>query len=109
MAKVSVVQNIANYFRNIALNAIGVERDLYQLLNDSDVSRAISLMDDNTLDVDNAIKEYSPIPLTFFSENDNFTCPKIDITYFYLRNLSPAQCCRTHKFNQRPVSLVFAS
>ena len=60
MAKVSVVQNIANYFRNIALNAIGFERDLYQLLNDSDVSRAISLMDDNTLDVDNAIKEYNP-------------------------------------------------
>ena len=54
------VTNIVTLFKNVTLNALGVERDLYQLLEDKDISRAISLMQDNDKDVDNALKEYYP-------------------------------------------------
>lgn len=54
------VTNIATLFKNVTLNALGVERDLYQLLSDKDVGRAIGLMQDNSADVDNALKEYYP-------------------------------------------------
>lgn len=54
------VTNIATLFKNTALNALGVQRDLYQLLDDKDVPRAISLMQDNDVDVDNALNEYYP-------------------------------------------------
>lgn len=54
------VLNIATLFKNVALNALGVQRDIYQLMEDKDVSRAISLMQDNETDVDNALNEYYP-------------------------------------------------
>ena len=54
------VTNIVTLFKNVTLNALGVERDLYQLLEDKDITRAISLMQDNDKDVDNALKEYYP-------------------------------------------------
>lgn len=61
MAKISnYVYDIATYFKNVTLNAVGVRRNLYELLDDGDVKRAISLMDDNGTDVDNALKEYNP-------------------------------------------------
>ena len=54
------VQSIAMLFKNVTLNALGVQRDLYQLMEDKDVVRAISLMQDNDVDVDNALNEYYP-------------------------------------------------
>lgn len=56
----SYVQNIASFFKNLTLNALGVERDLYQLIEDRDISRAIAMMDNNDVDVDNALSEYNP-------------------------------------------------
>ena len=47
-------------FRNIVLNATGVRRDFYKLIEDKDISKAISMMQDRTSEVDEAIKEYNP-------------------------------------------------
>lgn len=54
------LQQILTYFRNIALNATGVRRDFYQLIQDGDIDRAISLMQDRDREVDNALQEYNP-------------------------------------------------
>lgn len=54
------IDQLFNKFKNVALNAIGVERDLYQLLSDQDVGKAIELMDNNDREVDKAICEYNP-------------------------------------------------
>lgn len=54
------LQQILTYFRNIALNATGVRRDFYQLIQDGDIDRAISLMQDRDKEVDNALQEYNP-------------------------------------------------
>ena len=59
-ANSTYVNNIATFFRNVTLNAIGIERDFYQLMNDKDVHRAIGMCEDNTADVDNALSEYNP-------------------------------------------------
>lgn len=47
-------------FKNVTLNAIGAERDLYKLIADKDVTKAIDMMQDNDIEVDNAIREYNP-------------------------------------------------
>lgn len=57
---VEYVQQIKNFFRNKTLNAAGVERSLYELLEDGDVVTAISLMQNRDDEVENAIKEYNP-------------------------------------------------
>lgn len=54
------LQQILTYFRNLALNSGGVTRDLYQLLADKDIDKAISLMQERDSDVDQAIREYNP-------------------------------------------------
>lgn len=54
------LNNILSYFRNLALNAAGAERDLYQLIQDGDISKAIELMQNRDDEVDAAIKEYNP-------------------------------------------------
>lgn len=54
------IQQLATLFRNIVLNAVGVERDFFKLVNDKDISKAIELMQDRHEDVDEAIKEYNP-------------------------------------------------
>lgn len=54
------VQQIITYFRNMVLNSSGVERSLYQLIQDSDISTAISLMQNRDIEVDKAICEYNP-------------------------------------------------
>lgn len=48
------------YFRNMALNAAGAERDLLQYIQDKDITSAISLMQDKDAEVDNALNEYNP-------------------------------------------------
>ena len=54
------LQQILSQFRNLVLNASGVRRDFYKLIEDKDISTAISLMQDRTQIVDEAIKEYNP-------------------------------------------------
>lgn len=54
------LQQILTYFRNMALNAAGTERDLLQYIQDGDISSAISLMQDKDAEVDAALDEYNP-------------------------------------------------
>ena len=54
------LQQIMSQFRNLVLNATGVRRDFYKLIEDKDISTAISLMQDRTKEVDEAIREYNP-------------------------------------------------
>lgn len=54
------LQQIMTYFRNLALNSAGVERDLYQLIQDGDIETAIDMMQNRDSEVDCAIKEYNP-------------------------------------------------
>lgn len=51
---------ILSQFRNVILNSTGVKRDFYKLISDRDITKAISLMQDRTKEVDQAIKEYNP-------------------------------------------------
>jgi len=44
----------------MVLNSSGVERNLYQLIQDRDVSTAISLMQNRDIEVDKALGEYNP-------------------------------------------------
>lgn len=37
------LQQILTYFRNLTLNSFGVNRSLYQLLQDKDISRALEI------------------------------------------------------------------
>jgi len=54
------LQQIFSYFRNLALNSMGAERDLYQLIQDGDISTAVNMMQNRDNEVDIAIKEYNP-------------------------------------------------
>lgn len=57
---VSIVDQIRTYFRNKTLNAVGAERDLYTLLRDGDVGKALDMMKARDTDIDNALSEYNP-------------------------------------------------
>ena len=54
------VLQIKSLFKNLTLNALGVERDVYKRMEDGDVSSVISMMEEHELEVDNAISEYNP-------------------------------------------------
>lgn len=54
------IQQIVTYFHNVTLNAIGTKRTLFEYLEKGEVGRAVSLMVDNDVEVDNALKEYNP-------------------------------------------------
>lgn len=54
------LQQILTYFRNLTLNSMGVSRDLYKLIEDKDISKALDMMQDRDRDVDQAIREYNP-------------------------------------------------
>jgi hypothetical protein len=54
------VLQIKSLFKNLTLNALGVERDVYKRMEDGDVSSVINMMEEHELDVDNAISEYNP-------------------------------------------------
>lgn len=56
----NTVLQIKTYFRNLTLNAIGVERNIYERMDDGDVNSVISMMEEHDLDVDNALSEYNP-------------------------------------------------
>lgn len=51
---------ILTYFRNLTLNSMGVSRNLYELIQDKDISRALTLLQNNDDEVDLALKEYNP-------------------------------------------------
>lgn len=55
------IEAIFNTLRNKALNALGVERDLMQLIQDRDISRIQSMMQNRDSYVAEAIKEYNPV------------------------------------------------
>ena len=52
--------NLQQFFRNLILNAVGVERTFLEYVADGDIAHAIALMNSNATDVDNAISEYYP-------------------------------------------------
>lgn len=54
------LQQILTYFRNLTLNSVGASRDLYQLLEDKDINRALDMMQNRDDEVDQALKEYNP-------------------------------------------------
>lgn len=56
----NILGNIFNYLQNSIKNALGVERDLYQLIQDRDISRAKQIFQDRDIEVQEAIKEYDP-------------------------------------------------
>ena len=53
----SIIQ-IKTYFRNLTLNALGVERSIFERLEDNDVDSVVNMMEQHDFDVDNAISEY---------------------------------------------------
>lgn len=55
----SIIQ-IKTYFRNLTLNALGVERSIFERLDDNDVDSVVNMMEQHDFDVDNAISEYNP-------------------------------------------------
>ena len=54
------LQDIMTYFRNLTLNSVGADRDFATLMEDRDVSTALSMMGDRDDEVDLAVKEYNP-------------------------------------------------
>lgn len=54
------LQQLVTFFRNLSLNSVGVNRSLYQLLQDHDINKALDMMQNNDKDVDEAIREYNP-------------------------------------------------
>lgn len=58
--EINVIHQLHTYFKNLTLNAIGVKRNVLELLEDGDVGEAIARMQTHDTEVDNAIKEYNP-------------------------------------------------
>lgn len=54
------LQDILTYFRNLTLNSLGVSRDLYKLLEDRDVDRALQLLQNRDDEVELALSEFNP-------------------------------------------------
>ena len=54
------IQELFTLFRNKALNSMGVERDIYQLIKDGDIGTAVALMQNREDEVDIALSEYKP-------------------------------------------------
>lgn len=54
------IEAIFNVIRNKTLNAVGVERDLMKLIQNKDISRVQSVMQNRDTYVSDAIKEYTP-------------------------------------------------
>lgn len=54
------LQQILTFFRNLTLNSFGASRDLYQLLQDKDIDKALQLLQNRDTEVDEALKEYNP-------------------------------------------------
>ena len=56
----NILGNIFNYLQNAVKNGLGVERDLYQLISDKDISRAMQIFQNRDIEVQEALKEYDP-------------------------------------------------
>ena len=54
------LDRLFTFFQNKTLNALGVERDLMELIKAKDISRAMSLMEDHDVEVSKALCEYNP-------------------------------------------------
>ena len=54
------LDRLFTFFQNKTLNALGVERDLMELIKAKDISQALSLMVDHDADAMQAIYEYKP-------------------------------------------------
>ena len=54
------IDRLFTYFQNKTLNALGVERDLMDLIKAKDISQAMSLMEDHDPEAVKAICEYNP-------------------------------------------------
>lgn len=69
---VDTIIQIKTYFRNLTLNALGVERNIFDRLDDNDVDSVISMMEHHDYDVDNAISEYNPQTHKVMSREDKW-------------------------------------
>lgn len=67
----SIIQ-IKTYFRNLTLNALGVERSIFERLEDNDVDSVVNMMEQHDFDVDNAISEYNPQTHKVMSREDKW-------------------------------------
>lgn len=56
----NIIEGILNTLRNKTLNSLGVERDLMQLIQDGDIVRVQSMMQNRDEEVIEAIEEYYP-------------------------------------------------
>ena len=56
----NLIEEIFNAIRNKTLNSLGAERDLMKLIQDKDISRAESLMQNRDKEVCEAMQEYNP-------------------------------------------------
>lgn len=65
--------NILTLFKNVVLNATGIERTFLQRLQDGDVTTAINMMQNRDEDVDNAISEYNPQTHKIMKRPDKLT------------------------------------
>ncbi len=68
----NVILDIVTYFKNMVLNSMGVERNLYKLIEDRDISAAIELMQNRDNEVDKAIQEYNPETHAVMSRPNKF-------------------------------------
>lgn len=56
----NIIDHLFNVIKNKTLNAVGIERDIIQLIQDRDVSRVKSLLQDRDSIVEEALREYFP-------------------------------------------------
>ena len=89
------VEGVASLFKNVTLNSLGIKRDLYQLLADKDVKTAINMMQDNDVDVDNALSEYYPQKHKVMSRPNKVR-----------KNLPPYITCKLPRALQRNINEV---
>ena len=54
------LDRLFTFFQNKTLNALGVERELMELIKAKDISQAMSLMEDHDAEAMQAIYEYNP-------------------------------------------------
>lgn len=58
--KFNFLNNLAQFFRNLILNATGAEKTLLEYVESGDIGHAIALMENRSEEVDKAIAEYYP-------------------------------------------------
>lgn len=56
----NIIDRLFTFFQNKTLNAIGIERNLLELIKAQDIDQAMSLMEDHDVETVQAIREYNP-------------------------------------------------